>query len=187
MRGWRLSFRKMLVHDHGHGNWTSAGLGHARLHCKLKSISLTRSRHHTIARFIRAPSETCLSDHSLPSLVNPVFKHLYHIYLDSEHRQHLQQAFRWHQARDTLSLLKTGRNSLHVNMSLNTNMEGLSLSDMSDFEEILTPDEAESVEWNPRSPQSPSPFGAPSASRDRRHPPWSGHRDRLVGIVDMGR
>lgn len=66
-------------------------------------------------------------------------------------------------------------------------MEDLSLSDWSDFEEILTPDEVESIEWNPQSPISPSPAQAPSTHRERRHPPWSGHRDRLVGIVDMGR
>jgi retrograde regulation protein 2 len=66
-------------------------------------------------------------------------------------------------------------------------MEDLSLSDMSDFEEILTPDEVESIEWNPQSPISPSPAQAPATHKERRHPPWSGHRDRLVGIVDMGR
>lgn len=66
-------------------------------------------------------------------------------------------------------------------------MEDLSISDISDFEEILTPDEVESIEWNPQSPVSPSPGLAPSARENRGHPPWSGHRDRLVGIVDMGR
>jgi retrograde regulation protein 2 len=66
-------------------------------------------------------------------------------------------------------------------------MEDLSLSDMSDFEEILTPDEVESIEWNPQSPISPSLAHAPATHKERRHPPWSGHRDRLVGIVDMGR
>jgi retrograde regulation protein 2 len=65
-------------------------------------------------------------------------------------------------------------------------MEDLSISDMSDFEEILTPDEVESIEWNPRSP-TPSPMQAPITHKERHHPPWSGHRDRLVGIVDMGR
>lgn len=72
-------------------------------------------------------------------------------------------------------------------MACHLNMDDLSLSDMSDFEEILTPDEAESIEWSPRSAMSPSPAGAPSANMERGHPPWSGHRDRLVGIVDMGR
>lgn len=66
-------------------------------------------------------------------------------------------------------------------------MEDLSISDWSDFEEILTPDEAESIEWNPQSPVSPLSARAPSSREHRRHPPWSGHRDRLVGIVDMGR
>ncbi len=66
-------------------------------------------------------------------------------------------------------------------------MEELTLSDMSDFEEILTPDEAESIEWSPRSQGSPSPYRASTMAGERPHPPWSGHRDRLVGIVDMGR
>lgn len=66
-------------------------------------------------------------------------------------------------------------------------MDDLSISDFSDFEEILTPDEAESIEWNPQSPAAPSAGQAPVTHRERRHPPWSGHRDRLVGIVDMGR
>jgi hypothetical protein len=66
-------------------------------------------------------------------------------------------------------------------------MEDLSLSDMSDFEEILTPDEADSIEWGSSSSESPSPAQASFRTRERRHPPWSGHRDRLVGIVDMGR
>jgi len=66
-------------------------------------------------------------------------------------------------------------------------MEDLSLSDMSDFEEILTPDEADSIEWGSSSSESPSPAQASFRARERRHPPWSGHRDRLVGIVDMGR
>jgi hypothetical protein len=50
--------------------------------------------------------------------------------------------------------------------------------DSSDFEEILTPDEAESVQWSALS----SPVRATQG-----HPPWKGHGDRLVGIVDMGR
>jgi retrograde regulation protein 2 len=66
-------------------------------------------------------------------------------------------------------------------------MDDLSISDFSDFEEILTPDEAESIEWNPQSPASAFAGQPPITHRERRHPPWSGHRDRLVGIVDMGR
>jgi len=66
-------------------------------------------------------------------------------------------------------------------------MDDLSISDFSDFEEILTPDEAESIEWNPQSPAAPSAAQPPVTHQERRHPPWSGHRDRLVGIVDMGR
>lgn len=66
-------------------------------------------------------------------------------------------------------------------------MEELALSDMSDFEEILTPDEAESIEWSSHSQGSPSPYRAFAMAGERPHPPWSGHRDRLVGIVDMGR
>jgi len=72
-----------------------------------------------------------------------------------------------------------------VQTSMMEDMSGLSLSDMSDFEEILTPDEADSIEWGHSSPESP-PTQASFATRERRHPPWSGHRDRLVGIVDMG-
>lgn len=74
-----------------------------------------------------------------------------------------------------------------MSLDLNVTMEDLSISDFSDFEEILTPDEAESIEWNPESPAAPSAVQPPLANRERRHPPWSGHRDRLVGIVDMGR
>jgi len=49
--------------------------------------------------------------------------------------------------------------------------------DSSDFEELLTPDEAESIQWSsPSSPMAPA----------QGHPPWMGHGDRLVGIVDMG-
>jgi hypothetical protein len=74
-----------------------------------------------------------------------------------------------------------------MSLGLNTTMDDLSISDFSDFEEILTPDEAESIEWNPQSPSASSAAQPPRNNRERRHPPWSGHRDRLVGIVDMGR
>ena len=74
-----------------------------------------------------------------------------------------------------------------MSLALNTAMDDMSLSDFSDFEEILTPDEVDSIEWNPQSPVAPPPAQAPISHRERRHPPWSGHRDRLVGIVDMGR
>lgn len=73
-----------------------------------------------------------------------------------------------------------------MSLGLNVTMDDLSISDFSDFEEILTPDEAESIEWNPQSPSGPSAAQPPATHRERRHPPWSGHRDRLVGIVDMG-
>lgn len=70
-------------------------------------------------------------------------------------------------------------------------MENLTLSDcsdMSDFEEILTPDELSTFEWVSNSSASPGPARGPGPAADKgRHPPWSGHRDRLVGIVDMGR
>ena len=74
-----------------------------------------------------------------------------------------------------------------MSSSLKLTMDDLSLSDFSDFEEILTPDEVESIEWNPNSPATQPPAQAPITHRERRHPPWSGHRDHLVGIVDMGR
>jgi hypothetical protein len=74
-----------------------------------------------------------------------------------------------------------------MSLGLNTTMDDLSISDFSDFEEILTPDEAESIEWNPQSPAAAFAGQPPLTHRERRHPPWSGHRDRLVGIVDMGR
>ena len=72
-------------------------------------------------------------------------------------------------------------------LGLNVAMDDLSISDFSDFEEILTPDEAESIEWNSQSPAAPSAAQPSLTHRERRHPPWSGHRDRLIGIVDMGR
>lgn len=74
-----------------------------------------------------------------------------------------------------------------MSLGLNTTMGDLSISDFSDFEEILTPDEAESIEWSLQSPAAPFARQPPLTHRERRHPPWSGHRDRLVGIVDMGR
>ena len=74
-----------------------------------------------------------------------------------------------------------------MSLGLNVTMEDLSISDFSDFEEILTPDEAESIEWNPQSPSGSPAAQRPFTHRERQHPPWSGHRDRLVGIVDMGR
>lgn len=74
-----------------------------------------------------------------------------------------------------------------IETSMTEDLSRLSLSDMSDFEEILTPDEVDSIEWGPRSPESPSPAQVSFTTRERGHPPWSGHRDRLVGIVDMGR
>jgi hypothetical protein len=74
-----------------------------------------------------------------------------------------------------------------MSLGLKTTMDDLSISDFSDFEEILTPDEAESIEWNSQSPVAPFAGQPPLTHRERRHPPWSGHRDRLVGIVDMGR
>jgi retrograde regulation protein 2 len=74
-----------------------------------------------------------------------------------------------------------------IQTSMMEDLSRLSMSDMSDFEEILTPDEADSIEWGPSSPESPSPAPVSFTARERRHPPWSGHRDRLIGIVDMGR
>lgn len=82
------------------------------------------------------------------------------------------------------------------------------LSDTSDFENILTPDERDSLEFSPASsPALPPSILRPTATTasdgtaaghdacscstrgrgDRGHPPWKGHGERLVGIVDMGR
>lgn len=52
---------------------------------------------------------------------------------------------------------------------------------ISDFEE-----EEEANESCPGNWMKPT---MPTAHRDgdRPHPPWEGHRDKLIGIVDMGR
>ena len=86
-----------------------------------------------------------------------------------------------------IKAVTTTLNPSTMSLGINTTMDDLSISDFSDFEEILTPDEAESIEWNPQSPAAAFAGQPPLTHRERRHPPWSGHRDRLVGIVDMGR
>ena len=64
------------------------------------------------------------------------------------------------------------------------------ISGASDFEEILTPDEIESLQLSPPSqPSSVQQAGRTPAPRPQRQhrPSWDRHGDKLVGIVDMGR
>ncbi|KAL6697516.1 Ppx/GppA phosphatase family domain-containing protein [Trichoderma pleuroticola] len=62
--------------------------------------------------------------------------------------------------------------------------------DISDFEDlgIISDFEEEKEEANESCPGNWMKPTMPTAHRggDRPHPPWEGHRDKLVGIVDMG-
>jgi retrograde regulation protein 2 len=71
----------------------------------------------------------------------------------------------------------------------------LSESESSDFEELLAPDEIESVQLTSRYATQDSDTDSDTGSDADSdiqpqlgggHPPWRGHGDQLVGIVDMG-
>ena len=62
--------------------------------------------------------------------------------------------------------------------------------DLSDFEDLgIISDPEEDAEEEEDEELMMTPAMAAKACRegDGPHPPWEGHRDKLVGIVDMGR
>lgn len=62
--------------------------------------------------------------------------------------------------------------------------------DISDFEDLEIVSDFEDDEGTIEAKgalMTPAIPAIPLRERERPHPPWEGHRDKLVGIVDMGR
>lgn len=63
--------------------------------------------------------------------------------------------------------------------------------DISDFEDLGIISASEEDEGMSEAAKgalmTPAIPAIPLGEGDRPHPPWEGHRDKLVGIVDMGR
>lgn len=64
----------------------------------------------------------------------------------------------------------------------------MSISDFEDLGIISDIEDDEGVnEIDKGALMTPAIPAIPLGEKDRPHPPWEGHRDKLVGIVDMGR